>query len=467
MTVHQTIPPEHFEPLGKALGDLFDFHELGVIVHKCAGEPEMNGIAAESIPRRDIARKTLTWAENYGFTKPFLMHTIAARPNNAELRELIGKAYPQALEAAPETKAQVETVVSALRNAQTELSDPGVKQAIATSTKKLGQIVSSLRLLETYKNLHDSLHNVQLTPFSYLRPAVRGMKEGPANVQMLRMYHDQVRMAHTMASSWVERIPDGTLSRDSEEHWIHNMASAAAKYQEAIDEGNIGVASLALNAIRRILETEPIRLNNLINVASKNLPLEDLMATLREIMEALKAKQGGETSENGGPSTRSASLIAFENAHASLKDLHALLRARVVEHDMWQEADNALWSIERAFEMPAEDAIIEFTILWPEAKAAIMSLANNAANDAWAEKIKRYADNLDDGLLHVEGQLGENDDSGGEVSLKDGLRQSFDAYRREARYKFFSVDHQLKEDCAALVQISEPLETILQGLDNG
>jgi len=472
MTVHQTISPEHIEPLGKALGDLFDFHELGVIVHKCAGEPEMNGISAENLPRWDIARKTLIWAEQYGYTKSFLSHTVAARPNNAELRELIAKAFPQALEVAPETRAQVETVVSALRNAQSELDAPGVKRAIASSTAKLEQIVTSLRLLETYKNLHDSLHNIQLTPFSYLRLAVRGMAESAVNVQMLRMYHDQVRTAHTVASSWVERLQDGVLSREAEEHWIQNMQAAAEKYQEAIDSGNVRMASLALNVIRRILETEPIRLNNLINVASKNLPLADLTATLREIMDALGAGQdrsdhSGEPPSAGVASANSPSLAAFENAHGSLQDLHALLRARVVEHDMWQEADNVLWSIERAFEMPAHDAIIEFSILWPEARASIASLADNAADAGWAEKIRRYAESLDDGLLQVEEQLGDEDDGDDEVSFKDGLRQSFDAFRREARYKFFSVDHQLKEDCAALVQISEPLETILQDLNDG
>jgi len=311
-------------------------------------------------------------------------------------------------------------------------------------------------LLETYKNLHDSLHNIQLTPFSYLRLAVRGMSESTVNIQMLRMYHDQVRAAHTIAESWAVRIPDGNLSRSSEEHWINNMEAAAAKYQEAIDDKDVRMASLALNVIRRILETEPVRLNNLINVASKTLPLADLMTTLQEIIDAL-----GENDADAA-----ASVTAFRNALSSLHDLHAHLRARVVEHDLWQEADNVLWSIERAFEMPAHDAILEFAILWPEAKATIQSLANDAADETWANKITRYSDNLDDGLLHVESQLPAEDD-GDEVSFKDGLRQGFDAYRREARYKFFSVDHQLKEDCAELVQISEPLETILQELHDG
>lgn len=471
MTVHQTISPKHFEPLGKALGDLFDFHELGIIVHKCAGEPEMNGISAENIPRWDIARKTLTWAEQQGYTKSFLSHTIAARPNSAELREIVAEAFPLALEATPETRIQVETVVSALRNAHSELADPQVKNCIATSKEKLEQVVQSLRLLETYKNLHDSLHNIQLTPFSYLRMAVRGMAKSFADVQTLRMYHDHVRTAHTIAHSWAERIPAGNLGKESEEHWINNMGAAAEKYQEAIDAEDVRTASLALNVIRRILETEPIRLNNLINVASKNLPLEGLMVTLGDIMVALGHDPNAPETAADDQTTAAPqhSLHAFKQAHESLGDLHALLRAGVVEHDMWQEADNILWSIERAFELPAYDAIIEFTILWPAARAKIAILANNSPDASWSQKIKRYADNLDDGLLHVEGQLEDADsggDDGNDISSKDGLRQGFDAYRREARYKFFSVDHQLKEDCAALVQISEPLETILQGLDN-
>jgi hypothetical protein len=168
-------------------------------------------------------------------------------------------------------------------------------------------------------------------------------------------------------------------------------------------------------------------------VTAKELPLQNLTQALRKVSE--------------GVSVDHPELAV---AYSSMHNLHATLLGRVVEHKMWQDADNKISDLEEAFGHASEDVREDFNLAWGGPNGAKKSVQAMAALDPkakWSQNMQQYSDRVDDELAH--------EAPGAE------LANAFDAYRREARFRFFSVDAQLKSDCAALVRIGAPLRAII------
>ena len=137
---------------------------------------------------------------------------------------------------------------------------------------------------------------------------------------------------------------------------------------------------------------------------------------------------------------------------------------RVVEHHLWQEADDGLWMLDRVFQTSGTDLVTAFCEDWPATKAMVKNLADAAPEADWAKAILRYADRVDDELTRVEGESAANGQGMGIEVVKGGLYLRYSDFRHEARWHFFAVDQLLKSDCTAIVTIGAPLQSMLKDL---
>ncbi len=445
-----SISPEVLGPLSNAIGDRFGFLELDVILYKCFADRIINEIANEKEPNRIVARKCVDEVERKGIAKNFLAHILASRINDAELRDLVKQALPEALETLPETKAQVDDVLTALEKTRHNIHDPATKAAIRNSEVALQSMIRGISLLDGYKNLHDSLHRIQMRQLPILLAAARNIAKDEAQIESLREYQEQVRTSAESAMLMVERLPDDSNLRAIERKWIGKLQDAAKNFQKAIDDRNASGASLAIYAFWRLLEVHPQRLNEAIFAAAKELQLGQLSNTLGNVGKVVN-DAGGEIAK----------------AEKSLNDLSAALRSRVAEHDLWQNADDGLWALDKIFDQSAGTIVEDFTSVWPPTKSTVHALAAISPDAQWSQNIEGYSSHVDDELVHIEAQSGSNTASLGTDSSQKRLARLFNDFRREARVRFFVVDELLKHECGLLVKIGAPLQALLRDLDDG
>lgn len=438
------IPPKMLEPLSNAIGDRFTFLELDAILYRCAGDKIINDIANPQEPLRVIARKCIDGVEARGYTKSFLAYIVASRVDAADLRTVVGEAFPDALIEVPDLKSQVGGVISALEQAQRKLDDPAVRKAIGQSKETLEFVVRELSRLDGYKNLHDSLHRIQLRQFSILLSSARTMDKDDAQIDSLREYQEQVQTTVESARLTVERLPNEPAVRSLEMKWINELDGAVTIYQKAIDDRDGSRATAATYKFGRVLETHPPRLNELIFAAAKALPLAQLSAALKSVVP-LAGAEGAAISE----------------AQAALENLAAALRSRVAEHDMWQGIDSGLWSLDKVFSQSANQTD-DFISLWPETRSSVRTLADLNLDAKWAKNIRDYADRIEDELA----RLGTKTAPADGVPEKNNLGRLYDDFRRSARMRFFYIDELLKQDCGSLVEIGGPLRSILKALSD-
>lgn len=428
----QELRPDQIKPLADAIGDAFSTAELDGIVRQSTGDGLFKEWVGEGDPHRVIAHKLLIALEEHGRARLFLAHVLSRAP---ALRDLIKRGCPAALTTPIEIRNQVPLVLAGLKATQATLQDPAVKARLATSRESLEAVARQIDSLESYKKMHDCLHQLQMKPFSYLRSIAKRLAQDPF-YPGLREYLEQLQTSCENLHSLPDGLPDSPpWVKKIEIDWIDKLQKATDIYQSALDASDAQAMRDATNEVRAVMRYQPVRLNNMICLTAQTLPLEKLMQALLEVSSVV----GPERAE-------------LNTAYESMRDLRATLLGRVAEHNMWQEADNKIWLLEETLAGASNEAREDFEFDWPAAKDAILFLADMDPNAKWSQRIHEYSMSLDDELAREE-----------EVASR-ALENSFDAYRREARVRFFRVDKLLRGDCEALVRIGKPLLEILEDL---
>ena len=271
------IPALLFEPIANLIGDIFTFGDLDGVLYKCSGQRTINAIANQDWPPRKVAFASLRQVDDDGTVKSFLAMLLEARPSRTDLRAKIVAALPELDAAARETQASVAQVVSSLKETEQGLRNPAVRNAVATSRGTIQAFAEGVDVLAAYKNLHDSLHQIQIRRFSDLPAATVAMASNPAQVEKLRDFQDRLRPCIPIARAAAAALPDNALLRATESSWIDKLETAAGKFKNGIDTSDSGAARVALAVVERILMREPSRLNGLIFLTAQRLPVQALI----------------------------------------------------------------------------------------------------------------------------------------------------------------------------------------------
>lgn len=424
------LKPDLIEPLSIEIARAFSIHDLERIMLKATGQGLFEVWVGQGLTLRQTAFDLLQRVDDSGLERIVLAEMRARRASDAALADLIDLACPEARLAMPATGQQVSVLITGLDSVRARLSDPVVHDRLSQSVSKLQQIVETIDCLHAYKSLHECLHQLQAKQFRALKEAAKNLPSQPDQAAELLAYRNQLRSACLIARQTVNELPDNPVLRKTETLWIDVLEAAGDQFHDAIDAGDPKAARSALRKIRAVMVTDPPRLNALIFTTATALPLDDLMNALRDV--------GGED------------VPEIAAAMNSLRMIGATIRAGVVEHREWQDADIRIAEIDQLFEHDSPDQLEEFATDWLELKAIVQDLAGRDPEARWAGKIRTYIDNVDDGLAPEEA---------------DGpFRLAFDSFRGEAQFRFLTVDSKLKADCSALVRIGTPLHRILQEL---
>lgn len=422
------IPPHLLDPLSLAIARAFDpATDLDSIMRRTTGDGLFEVHVAPGQTHRDTAYGLLVRIEALGIATVVLAEMLARRPDNARLRALIGEACPAALVALPTTQQKVGTVIAGLDATRQRLAKDAVRGALSTSREKLTSLADSIAVLKVYKSMHDRLHPLQLMQFRKLRSAARQLADDPAQRAELRDYHSQVRSICLGLRDDLRELPDDP---EMEEIWLGRLERSVGGLQTALGDRDAAAAQLALQGIQQSLRSVPERLNQRILITANGLPLATLADALGQAADA----------DDAAPEIRA--------AHDSMLAIMPSLRARVVEHGIWQEIDNNIADLEGLVDHPTANFLDEFMLYWLNVKKSLQALLAMDAGAEWVGKVEEYSNEVEDCLA--------------KETIDDALAGAFHAYRREAQYRFLAVDFHLKSDCAALVGIGAPLQSILE-----
>lgn len=280
------------------------------------------------------------------------------------------------------------------------------------------------------KDLHDLLHKLQF--FCY-DPLVQEAARFPHDDLAIDNLTDCLLTLEGIVNELQQVAARPSLSK-REPTWISEVRTAKVDLACALDKLDPQLLRRVIIRLKRLLSTQPSRINVMLNQAARHL-------RLRTLAEAMAQVSGNVAALNLNPDK----VGQFQAGVIALNDLERNLDALVDDHDCWQEIEVELWRIEGSLTQSMD----ELEVTWSDLKTRSDELCSTCEIE-WAAALRQDAAALTTALA-------ENS------PLK--IKRAFRSYRRRASNRFYQVDGDLKSICGELRKIGLPLASVLRMME--
>jgi hypothetical protein len=421
------LDANQIETLRIAIGDALTFDDLDLILQKCFGSARIHDVASATLPRRIIAQKCIELVEQEKLTVVFARFVLTSAQSTPALQQALIAVFPE-LNSINQPFSSI--VVSATNGLASNAQQIATQVGGTTAIQELADLIAELKC---YKALHEAIHQIKLNAY----PIVP-VDDDPAELQgfwrELRKYLALLRTNRIKADDALNELPAQSAVRVTERPWVTMLGNCAAQIQAALTQNDIAAAEIAIDVAARTIDPLLDQINKHIHGIANRLPLDRLLDALRG---------------QGQP--------AVADAIAALR---VMLLTRVVEHSRWQEADNALFSLDQTFKLPAVTAFKKFARQWPPARKQIQNLTGVETAGNWLNEFQGLAGKVDHALAELERSIAVPAPSGRDDMFNASMFDPFEAFRLEAQTRFFTVDSALKTNCVELLRIRTPLGTM-------
>jgi hypothetical protein len=303
--------------------------------------------------------------------------------------------------------------------------NPEVHGKVATFEAVFSASLKQIEILGYYKDLHDLLHTLQFSCYSYLTSLVRNAKLEPDDISIWDNFIQYERALDQIIVG-LRKSADPSLTTRIALPWIQKLLADLTQVFHAISENNIEGIATAIRPIQRVLATEPSRINDRLAAAAEAIQLPMLIDALVGVRNSIDVTGVNREKVN-----------KFGNGVNAICDLKEKLYELIENHNRWQEIDIDFRRIEGLM----TNDYSELENSWPDLKAMTESQVVNIKDD-WALLLARDIQKLDAALVTAD--------------LKK-IRQAFQSVRTRANYRFYDVDLSLKDLCDKLRKVGEPL----------
>ena len=334
---------------------------------------------------------------------------------------------------------QLRRAVKGIDAAGDRLQDPSIKQKLLATREMLGVVIEQIDTLAAYKGLHDELQRFQFTSTSWRKLKTAAANRDNAGRALLEAHLKRLEELRDDAPAWIEALPLASGLRPPEHEWLQDVTNAVVQFDAKLRAGIAEPLIASLEGLRELLGDVATHMDERIFFTARAIPLRALADTLRDIAAAL--------------ATDDPAAAAVLDARSAILNLTSILLGRVIEHKIWQDADNRIQGLSILVE-PSGDAIPPNVIRkWREVKSTMATLIQLDPSGRWRKAIEDCTRALELQLTRPRADT--------------ALVLAFEAYREEALQQFVQVDLSLKNDCKSLAQMQVPLNNILQELDHG
>lgn len=284
-----------------------------------------------------------------------------------------------------------------------------------------------LQVLQTYKDLHDQLHQLQ---FGCYRPMMVGASEFPRNptfIESLRLYSVELQLA----IDELRTISDRPQTAPAEQHWINQLAQAQERLDLALANLERAPFDQAIYLIERVINLQPTRINERLKAIARELPFDALVHMLAAAQQAAETESG---------STGQASAIG--QGIAAVEQVRARLAQLIDEHDTWQRFEPDL----RQYENDPSQYAARFAWLWQQDLKPSLTVIYQRRSDRWTRELQRLGEALEAALTSPTSR-----------QLSEAGRAFYSCFGK----CFFQADKELKDQCGQLRLIDGPLKSVI------
>lgn len=283
--------------------------------------------------------------------------------------------------------------------------------------------------LACYKDLHDLLHTLQFRCYNYISAVLQNATKSPEDPSVWDNVFEY--------EATLEDIMSG-LTRYSQEQalyelvpWTRRLVVDLRSLFAAVTSCDSPRISLCLRPISQILFIQPVLINTRLNEAARALPLPALVRALSGVSQNL----------DRAPVNRN-TVLKFQSGVDGLSKLHTELTSLIREHDKWQEVDIDL----RRVEATLGQDLIELENSWQDLKKKTEP-EGEVLQEQWAQLLLEDLTRLDESIA---------------LKNPNKSRHYFIRYRNRVGNRFYRVDAMLKDLCANLRRVGEPIAALLE-----
>lgn len=138
------IPPDLMMPLARAISAAFGAGEFDRILVRTTGRSLFKFYTHEQQPMDDIAYQTLDRLDQLGFQHVVLAAAVLSRPDDAGLRDLVGRACPAALDGVPGIESQVRDIIGGANYLRAQLSRDDVRAVVEETRGTLTAVTAGV-----------------------------------------------------------------------------------------------------------------------------------------------------------------------------------------------------------------------------------------------------------------------------------------------------------------------------------
>ncbi len=307
------------------------------------------------------------------------------------------------------------------------MRNPEVQAKVATFEAVFATSSNQIEVLGYYKDLHDLLHTLQFKCYNYLISIVRTAKRDPNDLSVWDNVVEYELALQNILEGLDKAAEQTSLARALP--WIQRLTQDLRALFQALEQNDLEKIEVAIRPIQRTLATEPSRINDRLSAAAAGLPLPMLVEALTGVRNSLDRAR-----------VNPVTVKKFVDGVHAIDGLKVNLTTLIDSHNVWQEVDIVLRRIEG--NMAQDYSELEYS--WNDLKAMTETQANGC-EEQWAQVLKREIGKLDKALAEAD---------------TTRIRQSFQSFRTRANHRFYDVDLTLKELCAQLRKVGEPLAIV-------
>ena len=309
------------------------------------------------------------------------------------------------------------------------LQSPAVLRSVTAFQVDFKSARDRIAVISQLKDLHDLLHTIEVSCYQLIVREAEAFPDDSTAASNLSLHHlDFQDLVLTIQS--VCQQDDFCISDVS---WVSSLVDAEQLLGEAIATLDRVKIKTAIYQIRRVISSQPTRINTQMSEAAKVLRLSELIESMAAIQKKLSTVE-----------VDVQNLEMFGQSIAALADLDKRLAILVISHDYWQAMDMEL----RVVEGDLQHSLDALEAAWPDIKSRFKPLFDGQ-QDKWTLLFEMDSENLDTALS-------ENNPA--------KVRQCFRLYRRRAVARFYKVDSTLKRLCDELSKVGEKLAVVLDVL---
>jgi hypothetical protein len=409
----------------------FDLNGLSQLVRFRLGKDLFSFVDRDQ-PLQSVVFKLVLKAEEEGWTDTLIEAMYISRANNRMVKELVDRYWPQ-IKTLPETAQLVQTVsigleaLTALRRTQ---NYPFVGINVGQFRTLLQLLGDRIKTLNRYATLHDTLHRLNVMYLPAMNQAAALFRRSGPQRDLLMFSMELQNEAHR-----AREVAQGLRSYRVEEDWIDSLDQAAALVRRGLDTTDNLVLQRGLDVLRRVLVVEPVRIDALLGSALSDLPLEQLIQTLKQIDDHFRQ----------APPEYGSDLHLLEKFRSNLNGLMSLktqLGGLIEEYFEWQWIENELIAADT---LPGATPAERFP-RWPAFRERLVSLCNLRPETGWSR-------NLIANLRAME--------EAGAAQDRTQFSQSYDEFRMIAAHRLFDLFALILDLSNQLMQVVLPLDQLL------